>query len=77
MPARARRAVERSVSGCAVDDDLAAVAAVRVDAGEDLEERRFAGAVLAAQPEDLAGARLRARRRRARRTPPKRLRCRA
>src|SRR6185369_7311949 len=40
------------------DEHLAVVAAVRVDAGEDLEQRRLAGAVLAAQAEDLAGARL-------------------
>ena len=57
MPAARASAVERSASGAPSTQDLAVEAAVRVDAGEDLEQRRLAGAVLAAQAEDLAGAR--------------------
>ncbi len=44
------------VTGLTVEDDLALVAAVRVDAAEHLHQRGLAGAVLAADRVDLAMA---------------------
>ena len=44
------------VAGPAVEDDLAVVAAVRVDPAEHLHQRRLAGAVLTADGVDLAAA---------------------
>ena len=49
-PGRVERAVQ--VHGLAVDDDLALVGLD--DAGEDLDQRALAGAVLAEQPDDRA-----------------------
>jgi hypothetical protein len=53
-PLRVRRASQ--ALQLAVDPHLAAVGAVGVHAGEHLEQRRLARAVLAAEAEDLAGA---------------------
>ncbi len=45
----------READFLALEDDLAGVGAVRVDAGEDLHQGRLAGTVLAADRVDLAG----------------------
>ena len=51
---RVQRRPERG--DLAIDDDLAVERPDRVDAAEDLDQRRLAGAVLADEPDDLAGA---------------------
>ena len=53
MPAALDSAVEREVDVLAVEQELARVAAVH--AGDDLDQRRLAGAVLADQGVDRAG----------------------
>ena len=52
-PASIAACAVAKVTGCAVDDDFALVGLV--DAGQDLDERGFAGAVFANQRRDLAG----------------------
>jgi hypothetical protein len=53
--ARIRRA--RQAQRPPIHDDLAAIRPVRVHPGQDLDERRFPGASLAAKPDDFAGSR--------------------
>ena len=54
MPARRASRVDAERLRRAIDDDLALVAARRVHAAEDLDQRRLAGAVLADEAEHLA-----------------------
>ena len=53
MPSALASRVESDLTGCAGDADLALVGGI--DAGEHLDQRRLAGAVVAEQPEHLAG----------------------
>ena len=52
MPRRAAPPGPSMLTGCAVEADLAGIGPV--DAGEDLHQRRLAGAVLADERDDLA-----------------------
>ena len=54
MPACSASRGVANRAGLPLDEDLALVAAVRVHAAEKIDERRFAGAILAAQGVDLA-----------------------
>ena len=67
MPSALASRVERIATGCAGDADLALVGGI--DAGQDLDQRRLAGAVVAEEAEHLAGSEVEARpsRRRGRR----------
>ena len=60
MPRALRRRAWTEGGSRAVDQNLAFVAAVRVHAGEQLDQRGFAGAVLAAQRVHFAGAQVEA-----------------
>ena len=60
MPAASASRGVAKRAGLPVDHELALVAAVRVDAAEHLDQRGLAGAVLAAQRVDLAGAQVEA-----------------
>ena len=53
-----RRPGALNETGLPVEHELAFVAAVRVDAGQHLDQRGLAGAVLAAERVDLAGAQI-------------------